>query len=83
MLPMRESVLSLNEKNNTTLVFLLSNCPQVLKIFYDWPIKYYFDDFCVWLLGYRIELSWQTYIRSLEMRSTDEYVKKYWAKVHL
>jgi len=22
-------------KNNITLVFLLSNCPQVLKIFYD------------------------------------------------
>ena len=51
MLPMRESVLSLKEKKPTTLVFLLSNCPHVLKIFYDWPIKYYFDDFCVWLLG--------------------------------
>jgi len=77
---MRESVLSLKEKKPQ---HWFSYCPYVLKIFYDWPIKYYFDDFCVWLLGYRIELSWQTYIRSLEMRSTDEYVKKYWAKVHL
>jgi len=28
-------------KNNTTLVFPLSNCPQLLTIFYDWPVKYY------------------------------------------
>jgi len=33
---MKEFVLSLKEKR-TTLVFLLSNCPQVLKIFYDLP----------------------------------------------
>ena len=30
------------KKNNTALGFLLSNCPQVLNIFYDWPVKYYF-----------------------------------------
>jgi len=30
---MKESVFSLKEKNNTTLVFQLSNCPQVLKLF--------------------------------------------------
>jgi len=29
-------------KNTTKLVFLLSKCPRVLKIIYDWPIKYYF-----------------------------------------
>ena len=29
-------------KNSTTLVFLLSNFQQELKIFYDWPLKYYF-----------------------------------------
>ena len=34
MLFMEESVLS-TSKNNTTLVFLLSNCLQVLKLFYD------------------------------------------------
>ena len=28
--------------NNTTLVFLLPNCPQVLKIVYDWPVKHYY-----------------------------------------
>ena len=42
---MQECVLSLKEKNNTTLVFLLSNCPLVLKIFYDCPFKYYFGQF--------------------------------------
>ena len=29
-------------KNNTTLVSLLTNCPQVIKDLYDWPVKYYF-----------------------------------------
>ena len=44
MLPMNESGLSLKErKNYTTLVFLLTNCPKVIKIFYDSPII--FDDF--------------------------------------
>ena len=33
------------KNNNTTLVFLLSNCPQVLTIFYDWPVNYYFVRF--------------------------------------
>jgi len=32
---MEESVLNFEEKNNTTLVYLLSNCRQVLKIFED------------------------------------------------
>ena len=34
-------MLNLKEKNTTTLVFLLSNSPQVLKIFNDSPVKYY------------------------------------------
>ena len=38
---MKESVLSLKE-NNTKLVFLISNFPQVLTIFFDWPVEYYF-----------------------------------------
>ena len=33
MLPGKESGLSLKEKNYTTLVFLLTNCPKVLNIF--------------------------------------------------
>ena len=40
MLLMKESVLSLKEEENTTLFFLLSNCPQVQEIFYDWLVKY-------------------------------------------
>ena len=35
MLLMKESVLSLKDKNNTTLVFLLSNLLASTKIFYD------------------------------------------------
>ena len=42
---MKESVLSLKEKNNTILVFLLSNYLQVLKTFYNLPIRYYFWQF--------------------------------------
>ena len=39
MLPMKEFGLSLKEKTYPPLVFLLTNCPKVLKIFYD--------DFCI------------------------------------
>ena len=40
---MNELVLSLKENNNTPLVVLLSNCPQVLNQFYDSAVKYYFS----------------------------------------
>ena len=54
---MKESVLSLKE-NNTTLVFLLSNCPQVLKFFYDWLVKYY----CLTILVYDYKaIGWKCY----------------------
>jgi len=32
MLPMNESVFEFERKNNTTLVFLLTNCPKVLTL---------------------------------------------------
>jgi len=35
MFLLNESVLSLKDNKNTTLVFLLSNFSQVLNIFYD------------------------------------------------
>ena len=35
MLPMNEYVLSLKEKNNTALVFLLLNCLHVLQLVFD------------------------------------------------
>ena len=38
-----------DQKNKTTFDFLLLNCPQILKIFYDSPVKYYF-----WRFWYRI-----------------------------
>ena len=82
MLLMKESVLSLKEKNNRTLIFLLPNCPQVLKIFYDSPVKYYF-----WRFGYMIprlydwvQLSVYStkvlfYKNCVAMKLTDGYVK--------
>ena len=30
------------KKNNTTLISPLSNCLQVLNIFYDSPVEYYY-----------------------------------------
>ena len=62
------------------LVFLRLNCLQVLNIFYDWPVKYYFDNFGIWLLGYRIEFSClyipqgHNFINTLRLWSTNEYV---------
>ena len=26
--------------SNATMVYIISKCPQVFKIFYDWPVKY-------------------------------------------
>ena len=68
------------ETNNETVVFLLSSCLQVLKIFYDCPLNIIFDDFVIWLLGYRIEFSCSYipqehyFISTLWQRSTNEYV---------
>ena len=71
-------------------VFLLTTCLNVLKIIYDSPVKYYFDDFGIWLLGYKTEFSYLYisqglyFISTLLLWSTDEYVKFcFWAKVHL
>jgi len=57
---MKKSVLSLKEKNNTTLVFLLSNCPQVeLLIVSISPTKMNYRTmskfilFCALTLNYR------------------------------
>ena len=77
---MKASVLSLKEKSNTTLVFLLPNCPQVLTIFNDWPIKKYVDDFGTWLLDYKKEFSCLYipqglyFINTVWLWSIDKYV---------
>ena len=47
---MKVSVLSLKEKNQ----HIISNCPRVLNLFH---VKYYFNNFGILLLEYRIELS--------------------------
>jgi len=54
MLLIKKHLLSLKEKNNLTLVFLLSNYPQVFIIFHDCPVNFLFDDFDKRLLGYMI-----------------------------
>jgi len=53
---MSESSLSLKEKN-TQYLFLLPNCTKVLNIFMTYTLNIIFDDFDVWLYGYRIEFS--------------------------
>jgi len=80
MLLIKESVLSFEEKNNTTLVYLLSNCRQVLQYCKTNPLSIIFDDFSTWLLQYRTEFSClyipqgHTFITTVWLRSTDEYV---------
>ena len=44
----KESVLSFEEKNDTTLVYLLSNCRQILNtLFKTNPLNISFDDFSI------------------------------------
>ena len=75
----KEFCVELVRKNNTTLVFLLSNCPQVLKSFMTDPLNIIFDNFWIWLLGYRIELSCLNilkayyFMNTLWKWNTDEY----------
>jgi len=47
---MKESVLNLNEKNNN--YFQIAQNTKSLH-----PLDIIFDDFGIWLLGYRIEIS--------------------------
>ena len=54
---MSESVLSFEEKKNTTLVYLLSNCWQVLNSCKTNPLSIIVDDFSMCLLGYRIDFN--------------------------
>mgnify|MGYP007091384655 CR=1 FL=1 len=61
-------------KNNTTLVHLLS------KTFMTNPLNIIFDEFSIWLLGYRTEFSClylpqgHSLISTVWLWSTDEYV---------
>jgi len=53
-----EICIEFQRKNNTTLNSLHLNCPQVLNIFYHWPVKYYCGQFgYLWLWDYRIKFS--------------------------
>ena len=70
MLITKESVLNLKNNNITSLDFLLSNCLQLLKIFYDSPVKYYFGRF--W---YRITRLWN--LVQLSIYSTRALFRKY------
>ena len=40
-------------KNNTTMVYILSSCRQVLNYFKNNPLNTIFDYFSIWLLGYK------------------------------
>jgi len=71
MLLVREFVLNLKEKYNTTLVFLLSNYPHVVNLFYHWPFEYY-----VWWCQYMSSVVYIFHkgITTLCLKSTDEFV---------
>ena len=57
------TVLNLKEKATQHWFSYFWNCPQVLKIFYDWPVKYYFDDFGTHVYDYsNIRSSLDVYI---------------------
>ena len=79
-------------KNNTPLqVYLLSNCRQVLLYVKTNLLNIIFDDFNIWLLGYRTVFSClylsqgHSFISTVWLWSTDEYVLFvcFWAKGHL
>ena len=77
-------------KNNTALVYLLSNCRQVLKSYKTNPLNIIFNDFSIWLLGYRTKFSClylpkgYNFISTVWLWSTHEYVIFwFWAKVPL
>jgi len=50
---MKESVLKLKEKQQHNNSFPISNYPQVLNCFYDWPVHYY-----VWWVLYILTWLW-------------------------
>ena len=64
-------------RKNTTLVYLVSNCQQSVKTN---PLNIIFDDFSIWLLGYRTEFSCQylpqghTFISTVWLWHIDECV---------
>jgi len=58
------------KKNSTTLVYLISNCRQVLNSFKTNPLNIIFDDISIWLLGYRTRVQ-------LSTSSTRAYIHKY------
>ena len=53
-------MLSLKEKNKTASDFLLSNCPQVLNIFYGSPVEYYFWWFWYMIRKYFVVMKYKT-----------------------
>ena len=56
MLPIKEFGFYLKEKATQQRFFFFQIAGK-LKIFYDWPVKYIFDNFDIWLLGYWVEFS--------------------------
>ena len=70
--------------NNTTLVFLLLKCLQLLNSFKTHPLNIIFDGFGIWLLGYRTEFiclhtpQGHNFISTLWLWRTDEYVSYFY-----
>jgi len=70
------SVLSLKEKSNTTLFFLLLNCPQVLKLFMTNPLNIILTTLVydysiigsIYLSIYSTEASFHAYVVAMKYR---------------
>ena len=77
---MKGSLLSLKERKNNNIGFPAFKLPQRLNYFMTDPLNIIFDEFGIYLLGYRIEFSCLYIpqglysISNLWLWSTDEYV---------
>ena len=88
---MEESALNLKEKTPLHwFSYFQIDCKYYLKSFKTHPLNIIFDDFGLWLPGYRNEFSClyipqgYSFISILWLWSTDEYVNFWiWMKVHL
>jgi len=87
---MAEAMFSLKEKTTQPWFTYFQIARKYMYSFMTYPLNIIFDDFRIWLPGYRIKFSClfipqgHYFICTLCLWRTDEYVKLwFWLKVHL
>ena len=81
---MKESVLSFEEKTTQPWFSYFQIADKYYNYFKTNPLNVIFDDFNIWLLGYRTEFSClyipqgHTFIGTVWLGSTDEYDFIFW-----